>query len=85
MYFSHATSHSNLSRLFLRRTMSTQHWPRVEMSPANTSTDEECDRNVKFEIVGDLVQTFKNCGAKHERTFNSSATDHDKYWNKSGS
>ena len=44
-----------------------------EMSQANTST--ECDRNVRFEIVGDLVQTSKNCDAKHERTFNSSATD----------
>ena len=43
------------------------------MSPANTSTDGECDRNVRFEIVGDLVQTSKNCDAKHERTFNSAA------------
>ena len=54
------------------------------MSPANTSTDGECDRNVRFEIVGDLVQTSKNCDAKHERTFNSAA-DLDKCWNKSGS
>ena len=64
--------------------MSTQHWSRVETSQANTSTDEECDRNVRFEIVGDLVQTSKNCDAKHERTFNSSATDLDKRWNKTG-
>ena len=42
-YASHATTHSNLTRLFLRRTMSTRHWSRVEMSPANTSTDGECD------------------------------------------
>ena len=54
------------------------------MSQANTSTDGECDRNVRFEIVGDLVQTFKYYGAKHERTFNSSATSLDKCWNKSG-
>ena len=47
----------------------------METSQANTSTDGECDRNVRFEIVGDLVQTSKNCDAKHERTFNSSATD----------
>ena len=46
---------------------------------ANTSTNGECDRNVRFEIVGDLVQTFKNYDAKHERTFNSSATDLDKW------
>ena len=52
------------------------------MSPVNTSTDGERDRNVKFEIVGDLVQTCKNCDAKHERTFNSAA-DLDKCWNKS--
>ena len=84
MYSSHATTHFNLVRLFLRRTMSTQHWSRVEMSQANTSTDGECDRNVRFEIVGDLVQTSKNCDAKHERTFNSSATDLDNGWNKSG-
>ena len=64
--------------------MSTQHWSRVETSQANTSMDGECDRNVRCEIVGDLVQTSKNCDAKHERTFNSSATDLDKYWNKSG-
>ena len=64
-------THFNLVRLFLRRTMSTQHWSRVEMSQANTSTDGECDRNVRFEIVGDLVQTFKYCDAKHERTFNT--------------
>ena len=51
------------------------------MSPANTSTDGECDRNVRFEIVGNLVQTSKNCDAKHERTFNSAA-DLDKCWNK---
>ena len=51
--------------------MSTQHWSRVEMSQANTSADGECDRNVRFEIVGDLVQTSKNCSVKHERTFNS--------------
>ena len=74
-------THFNLVRLFLRRTMSTQHWSRVEMSQANTSTDGECDRNVRFEIVGDLVQTFKYCDAKHERT---SATDLDKCWNKYG-
>ena len=55
-----------------------------EMSQANTSTDGECDRNVRFEIVGDLVQTSKNCDAKHESTFNSSATDLDNGWNKSG-
>ena len=61
-------THFNLVRLFLRRTMSTQHWSRVEMSQANTSTDGECDRNVRFEIVGDLVQTSKNCDAKHERS-----------------
>ena len=66
MYSSHAMTHFNLVRLFLRRTMSTQHWSRVEMSKANTSTDGECDRNVRFEIVGDLVQTSKNCGEKHE-------------------
>ena len=54
------------------------------MSQANTSTDGECDRNVRFEIVGDLVQTFKYYDAKHDRTFNSSATDLDKCWNKSG-
>ena len=83
MYSSHATTHFDLVRLFLRRTMSTQHWSRVEMSQANTSMDGECDRNVRFEIVGDLVQTSKNCGVKHERTFNS-ATDLDKCWNKSG-
>ena len=71
MYSSHATTHFDLVRLFLRRTMSTQHWSRVEMSQANTSTDGECDRNVRFEIVGDLVQTSKNCGVKHERMFNS--------------
>ena len=53
-------------------------------SQANTSTDGECDRNVRFEIVGDLVQTSKNCDAKHESTFNSSATDLDNGWNKSG-
>ena len=53
------------------------------MSQANTSKDGECDRNVRFEIVGDLVQTSKNCDAKHERTFNSAA-DLDKCWNKSG-
>ena len=64
--------------------MSTQHWSRVEMSQANTSADGECDRNVRFEIVGDLVQTSKNCSVKHERTFNSAA-DLDKCWNKSGS
>ena len=84
MYSSHATTHFNLVRLFLRRMMSTQHWSRVEMSQANTSTDGKCDRNVRFEIVEDLVQTSKNCDAKHERTFNSSATDLDKCWNKSG-
>ena len=88
MYSSHATTHFNLVRLFLRRTMSTQHWSRemsrVAMSQANTSTDGECDRNVRFEIVGDLVQTSKNCDAKHESTFNSSATDLDNGWNKSG-
>ena len=54
------------------------------MSQANTSTDGECDRNVRFEIVGDLVQTSKNCDAKHESTSNSSATDLDNGWNKSG-
>ena len=84
MYSSHAMTHFNLMRLFLRRTMSTQHWSRVEMSQANTSTDGECDRNVRFVIVGDLVQTSKNWDAKHERTFNSSATDLDNGWNKSG-
>ena len=52
MYSSHAMSHFNLVRLFLRRTMNTQHWSRVEMSQANTSPDRECDRNVRFEIVG---------------------------------
>ena len=52
----------------------------METSQANTSTDEECDRNVRFEIVRDLVQTSKNCDAKHERTFNSSATDLDNGW-----
>ena len=83
MYSSHATTHFDLVRLFLRRTMSTQHWSRVEMSQANMSMDGECDRNVRFEIVGDLVRTSKNCDAKHERTFNS-ATDLDKCWNKSG-
>ena len=50
------------------------------MSQANTSTDEEFDRNVRFEIVGDLVQTSKKCDAKHERTFHSSATDLDNGW-----
>ena len=29
MYSSHATTHFNLVRLFLRRMMSTQHWSRV--------------------------------------------------------
>ena len=30
--------------------------------------------------TSDLVQTSKNCDAKHERTFNSSAADLDKRW-----
>ena len=75
MYSSHAMTHFNLVRLFLRRTMSTQHLSRVEMSPANTSADGKFDRNVMFEFVGDLVQTSKNCSVKHERTFNFSAAD----------
>ena len=31
-----------------------------------------------LKLSGDLVQTSKNCDAKHERTFNSSAADLDK-------
>ena len=84
MYSSHVTTRFNSVRLFLRRTMSTQHWSRVETSQSNTSMDGERDRNVRFEIVGGLVQTSKNRDAKHERTFNSSATDLDNGWNKSG-
>ena len=49
--FQPCTTRFNLVWLFLRRTMSTQHWSRVETSLANTSTDGECDRNVRFEIV----------------------------------
>ena len=37
-----------------------------------------------LKLSGDLVQTSKNCDAKHERTFNSSATDLDYCWNKFG-
>ena len=64
--------------------MSTQHWSSVETWHANTSTDGECDRNVRFEIVGVLVQTSKNCDVKLGRTFNSSATDLDKRWHETG-
>ena len=31
-----------------------------------------------LKLSGELVQTSKNCDAKHERTFNSSTADLDK-------
>ena len=37
-----------------------------------------------LKLSGDLVQTSKNCDAKHERTFNSSAADLDKRWHETG-
>ena len=37
-----------------------------------------------WKLSGDLVQTSKNCDAKHERTFNSSAADLDKRWHETG-
>ena len=36
-----------------------------------------------WKLSGDLVQTSKNCDAKHESKFNSSATDLDNGWNES--
>ena len=37
-----------------------------------------------LKLSGDLLQTSKNCDAKHERTFNSSAADLDKRWHETG-
>ena len=37
-----------------------------------------------LKLSGDLVQTSKNCDAKHGRTFNSSAADLDKRWHETG-
>ena len=37
-----------------------------------------------LKLSGDLVQTSKNCVAKNERTFNSSAADLDKRWHDTG-
>ena len=84
MYSSHATTHFNLVRLFLRRTMSTQHWSRVKCRKQTRQRMESAIETSDLKLSGDLVQTFKNCDAEHERTFNSSATDLDNGWNKSG-
>ena len=37
-----------------------------------------------LKLSGDLVQTSKNCDAKHGRTFNSSAADLNKRWHETG-
>ena len=37
-----------------------------------------------LKLSGDLVQTSKNCDAKHERMFNSSTADLDKRWHETG-
>ena len=37
-----------------------------------------------LKLSGDLVQTSKNCDAKHGRTFNSSAADLDKRCHETG-
>ena len=37
-----------------------------------------------LKLTGDLVLTSKNCDAKHERMFNSSAADFDKRWHETG-
>ena len=37
-----------------------------------------------LKLSGDLVQTSKNCDAKHERMFNSTAADLDKRWHETG-
>ena len=37
-----------------------------------------------LKLSGELVQTSKNCDAKHERTFNSSTADLEKCWHETG-
>ena len=55
--------------------MSTQHWSRVESCKQTRQRMKSAIETSDLKLSGDLVQTSKNCDAKHERTFNSSATD----------
>ena len=65
--------------------MSTQYWSRVETSSANRQRMVSAiETSSELKLSGDLVQTSKNCDAKHERTFNSSAADLDKRWHDTG-